>query len=255
MAIVKPKIKAKRYAWKPDVPDQRDLIFKVPKKLALPTRVDLRPFMSAVEDQGDLGSCTGNAIAGAIEFLMNKTLPKSSYADVSRLFIYYQERVLENTVNEDSGAFIRDGVKACAKWGACSEIVWPYDISKFAKKPSTKAYQDALKRKITKYQRVTSLEALKTSLANGYPVVFGFSVYESFESYAVANTGIVNMPSKRESLLGGHAVLCVGYDDASKRIIVRNSWGTEWGMAGYFTLPYDYITNSNLSDDFWSIQK
>jgi C1A family cysteine protease len=109
---------------------------------------------------------------------------------------------------------------------------------------------------ITQYQRVDnrSVEAIKTPLAEGHPVVFGFSVYDSFESDQVAKDGVVPMPQKGEELLGGHAVLAVGYDDGSKMFIVRNSWGPKWGREGYCMMPYEYLTNTDLADDFWVIQ-
>jgi C1A family cysteine protease len=101
---------------------------------------------------------------------------------------------------------------------------------------------------------LNTLPQLKGCLASGSPVVFGFSVYESFESAAVAKTGTMPMPKPSEKQLGGHAVLAVGYDDAQERVIIRNSWGTGWGKKGCFTMPYAYITDDNLCDDFWTIR-
>ena len=157
----------------------------------------------------------------------------------------------------DNGAQIRNGVKSVNQQGVCAETLWSYDdgLVKFKKKPFVKCYKEALKHKVLNYQRVDrSLDQMKGCLAEGFPFVFGFTVYESFESDAVAKTGVVNLPAQSESKVGGHAVLCVGYDDASKRFIVRNSWDTNWGQQGYFTMPYDYLTNQNLSDDFWTIR-
>ncbi len=243
------------YGWTPDLPDHRDYMFTAVRRVVakLPTSVDLRPSCPPVEDQGALGSCTGNAIAGALEFLELKD--KLPLVDLSRLFIYYNERVMEHTVNSDSGAQIRDGIKSVAKQGVCSEAKWPYDIKKFAAKPTPACYKEALKHCISQYQRLSTLDDMRSTLASGYPFVFGFTVYESFESQDVAKTGVVPMPQKSERMLGGHAVVGVGYDDAQKRFIVRNSWGTDWGMQGYFTIPYDYLSNPHLASDFWVVQR
>lgn len=243
------------YGWTPDLPDHRDYLFTAVRRevAKLPSSVDLRPSCPPVEDQGALGSCTGNAIAGALEFLELKD--KLPLVDLSRLFIYYNERVMEHTVKSDSGAQIRDGIKSVAKQGVCSEAKWPYNIKKFTVKPTPACYREARKHCISQYQRLSTLDDMRATLADGYPFVFGFTVYESFESQAVAKTGVVQMPLKSERILGGHAVVGVGYDDAQKRFIVRNSWGMDWGMQGYFTIPYDYLSNPHLASDFWVVQR
>jgi C1A family cysteine protease len=244
------------YGWIPDLPDQRDHMYAAPleKVGVLPTRVDLRSRCPAVFDQGNLGSCTANAIAAALEF----DQMKQSEADVftpSRLFIYYSERVMEHSVGEDSGAMIRDGIKSVAKLGAPHEALWPYVISKFAMKPAAAAYKDATKHQALLYQRlIQDANQCRGCLADGYPFIFGFSVYESFESAAVARTGRVPMPEPGEKQLGGHAVLCVGYDDPAGMFIVRNSWGSSWGMKGYFTMPMDYLLDSRLAEDLWTVR-
>lgn len=243
------------YGWVPDLPDQRDILYTAVRVVpaVLPPAVDLRAVCSPVEDQGNLGSCTGNALAGALEFLEKKD--KVRFVDLSRIFIYYNERVIEHTVKSDSGAMIRDGIKTLKKQGVCSEKKWPYVISKFAVKPSPACYKEAVEHQIISYQRILTLDQMRDCLAEGFPFVFGFTVYESFESQQVAKTGIVQMPHSDERVVGGHAVLAVGYNDAEKRFIVRNSWGTDWGMRGYFTMPYAYLSDRNLSDDFWVIRR
>jgi len=242
------------YGYIPDLPDHRDFMFSavyraIPK---LPVSVDLRATCSPVEDQKALGSCTANALVGALEFLEKKDgVP---FTDLSRLFVYYNERVIEHTVTSDAGAMLRDGIKTLAKQGVCSEKKWPYTISKFKSKPTKTCYTEAATHVITSYQRIQTFDDMRSCLAAGYPFIFGFTVYDSFESTQVAKTGIVPMPAPGESVLGGHAVVAVGYNDSSKRFLVRNSWGTSWGQKGYFTMPYDYLTNPQLASDMWTIR-
>jgi len=135
----------------------------------------------------------------------------------------------------------------------CPESSWPYDISRFTRKPTAACYKEGLKRRITSYLRLQTLPEMLNCLADGFPFVFGFTVYESFETLKVARTGIAPMPKKSERALGGHAVMAVGYDQKQKRFIVRNSWGPEWGQAGYFTIPYAYLESS--ASDFWTIRQ
>ena len=253
--------KVARYGWLPDLSDQRDHMYAAPPPVlsALPPSIDLTSKCPPVYDQGQIGSCTANAIAGAIEF----DRLKQGLQDFvpSRLFIYYNERAMEGTVNSDSGAMIRDGIKSVATLGDCAEKLWPYDGSPFppnpklTQKPSQPCYAQALKYKAVQYQRMTQiLNQLKGCLASGYPFVFGFTVYQSFESNTVAQTGHASMPSPSEGVVGGHAVMAVGYDDAHQWFIVRNSWGNGWGMKGYFTLQYAYLTDHHLANDFWTFR-
>jgi len=249
-------LKIKRYGWIPDLPDQRDHLYAAPLETLriLPPSVDLRSQCPAVYDQGQLGSCTANAIAGAIQFDQLKQQLAQIFTP-SRLFIYYNERVIEGTVASDSGAQIRDGIKSVSSQGVCPEDLWPYVIANFAEQPPANCYQVAAQHTAVLYSRlVQNLTLMKGCLATGYPFVFGFTVYESFESQEVAQTGVAPMPAPGEQVLGGHAVMAVGYDDSQQRFIVRNSWGTGWGMSGYFTLPYTYLSERSLSSDFWTIR-
>ena len=244
------------YGWNRDLPDGRDFMYAAPIEVikALPKTVDMRPQCPDVYDQGQLGSCTANAIGGALEFDQMKQKEPNPFTP-SRLFIYYNERAIEGTVGSDSGAQIRDGVKSVNQLGAPPETDWPYVIAKFTNKPPKKAYTDALHNQAILYQRLTpTLSQLKGCLASGYPFVFGFTVYESFESAAVAKSGKVPMPRAGEQQLGGHAVLAVGYQESNQTFIVRNSWGTGWGMKGYFTMPYPYLLQPTLASDFWTIR-
>ena len=244
----------RKYGWMPDLPDQRDRKYAAPAPLTkLPPKVDLHAICPPVYNQGDLGSCTANALAAGVDFERRKqNLP---FLSPSRLFIYYNERVIENSVSSDNGATLRDGMKTIAAQGVCAEPLWPYDPAKFADQPNPACYTVARQHRCLSYSSVAqNLAQMKGCLASGYPFLFGFTVYESFESDEVAKTGKVPMPGADEDVLGGHAVLAVGYSDASQRFLVRNSWGPAWGINGYFTIPYIYLTNPDLADDFWTIR-
>jgi len=209
--------------------------------------------MPPIVDQGNLGSCTANAIAGAVDY--ERAIQREPLLPSSRLFIYYNERVIEGDVAEDAGAFIRDGIKAVARQGVCPEGEWPYIENQFAVKPSAQCYTDALAYRATAYARITQNELhTKHCLAILLrPFIFGFTVYESFESDEVANTGIVPMPLLSEHIVGGHAVCAVGYDDTKRMFKCRNSWGTSWGLSGYFWMPYEYVLSNTFTDDLWVI--
>ncbi len=250
-------MRVKGFGWVRDTPDQRDLRFSAPAGVvsALPAKVDLRGCFPPCYNQGELGSCTANAIAGALQFLEAKE-GEAAPVMPSRLFVYYNERALEGSVESDSGAQIRDGIKTVAKDGFCSEAAWPYDISRFAERPPSTCYQQARKERVSQYLRLSQdVSQLLGCLASGYAFVFGFSVYESFESGRVRDTGVAPLPAPEEVLVGGHAVVAVGYSQADRRFLVRNSWGTGWGMDGYFTLPYDYLVSPGLAADFWTIRQ
>ena len=240
----------RKYSWKKQPLDTRDFKYVPNIGRKLPSRVDLRGICPPIYDQGQLGSCTSNAIGGLIQFI---SMREGNSFMPSRLFIYYNERLLEDTVSDDAGAYLRDGMKVIHNQGAALESLWPYDITQFAVTPPTIAYTNGLTHLVTSYHAVAQ-DALhiQTCLAASNPIVFGFTVYASFESKTVANTGVVPMPRRNEQILGGHAVLLVGYDVTTQRYIARNSWGTSWGVEGYFYMPFAYVHNTNLSSDFWT---
>lgn len=240
--------------WITDRPDQRDRPYLAALKLGnLPPSVDLRTSCPPVYDQGQLGSCTGQAIAAALEF--DQIKQGEPYTPLSRLFIYYCERARENTVNSDAGAMIRDGIWSVAHLGAPPETEWPYDITQFTARPPEQCYTDATAHKALSYMRLgRAITIMKSCLASGYPFVLGISVYQSFESDTVAASGRVPMPGLGEAQLGGHCMLAVGYQDDEQVFIVRNSWSTSWGDAGYCYIPYNYLLSPGLSSDFWTIR-
>jgi C1A family cysteine protease len=246
--------------WIPDVPDQRDYIFK-PLRVVAPTelskQVDLRDHLPPVYDQGNLGSCTGQALAAAFDFGRKKQ--GEPFMSPSRLFIYWNERDSIGTVDSDSGAMLRDGIKVLAKLGTPREAVWPHDISQFTVKPDERAYIEAEKNQALVYQRIMRPPEDRTHdmllcLGDGFPFVTGFTLYQSFESDEVRRTGIVPMPAMDESMLGGHAVVVVGYDLDKQHFICRNSWGEAWGDKGDFYLPFAYLAHGGLSSDQWTIR-
>jgi len=216
----------------------------------LPDKVDLRNFCSPVVDQGQQGSCTANAIvSGLREYLEIKG--GAMLVPLSRAFLYYEEREKEGTVDQDAGAAPVDGMETLKTIGVCTDAEMPYSDTDFTTAPTSQDIIDAAKYKIAEYHAVPSMALMKAALAEGNPIVLGIMVYESFEGEAVKETGIVPMPDiATEQLLGGHAVLAVGYDDEKEWVIVRNSWGQGWGDKGYCYIPYGYFT-PDLVSDYW----
>ena len=242
-----------RYGWVKDVPDHRDLRMRYAAPVEVPERVDLRAACPPVVNQSWAGSCVGNAVASALLFAGMRQ--DDAPVELSRLFIYYNARAIAGTVNEDAGCQIRDAIKSVAQQGACLELAWPYDLTQLFVKPSAVAYYDAQQRQAIAYRAVPQqLNALQACLASGYPIVFGFMVFKSFESAEVIATGRLDLPGPHETPIGGHAVKLVGYSVPEQRFIVRNSYGESFGDKGYFTMPFDYVCNPNLADDFWVIQ-
>lgn len=264
--------------WHRDLPDMRDhttetdTVSKVLAKSALfrKTRrtlaksVDLREFCSPIEDQGRLGSCTAQAGVGMLEYFERRAFGK--HLDASRLFLYKVTRKLLGLAGDD-GAYLRDTMKAMVLFGVPPERYWPYDEPNFNDEPSAFCYSFAQNFKTVDYYRLdppntptsTVLENIKTNLAANLPAMFGFSVYSSIPPSGDGK-GEIPYPSSGDSLEGGHAVLAVGYDDNKKigskkgALLIRNSWGTEWGDRGYGWLPYAYVENG-LADDFWTMVK
>jgi C1A family cysteine protease len=259
----------KNLGWVRDLPDPRDHMFSAALQTLqqLPPSVDLRPQCPPVYDQGRIGSCTANAIAGAVQF---DRLKKGETPDFvpSRLFIYYNERAMEGHVGYDSGAQIRDGIKSISKLGVCPETAWPYDDTpaesdggpfpagaKEATKPPATCYQDAVKYTAVQYQRLTqTLAQLKGALASGYPFCLGITVFTSFWKAPGEQATVTPLPTASDKAVGGHAVLAVGYDDGKGQFIVRNSWGPAQADKGYFYLPYEYALDPQLASDFWVVQ-
>ena len=220
---------------------------QIPRKAKLPEAVDLStsPKMPPVFNQGNLGSCTAQAFTAVYHFLKPGFLG-------SRLFLYYNERMLENDIPNDSGATLYSGVACLKKYGICLESLYPYIIADFTKPPSAAIYKAALPNRLVKAQNLpNSIASMQNALASGFPFVVGLAIYTEFESAIVSKTGVVPMPKASSSFLGGHAVVVVGYDNKTRRFKVRNSWGVGWGVKGYFFLPYQYLQKTNLSSDLW----
>ncbi|MGD1054983.1 MAG: C1 family peptidase [Nitrososphaerales archaeon] len=242
------------FGWKLDPPDYRDYHYLPPvSPEKLPKVVDLRPSCPPVYDQKGLNSCTANAVAAAVEFDLTKE-KKERVIFPSRLFLYYNSRALTGKEQSNEGVYIRDAIKSVARQGDCPEALWPYIEHKFAVRPPKKCYRRALKYRAVQYYRVhRNLYDLCACLASGYPFIFGFLAHERFRD-VVKHTGILEVPAPGEKLIGKHAVLAVGYEDPRQRLIVRNSWGPRFGLKGYFTMPYEYPLDEDLTADFWTIR-
>ena len=251
------------YNYKKDPVDTRDfkfhLKFNTVDTKILPNSVDLRRgnLLPPAFDQLSLGSCASNATSNALRFLLKRDKKREFIP--SRLFIYYFSRLLQNTINEDSGCSIRECMKAIATYGCCSENLWPYKINDFTKIPPEQCKKAGLTHtKNFKYMSVNqNLKSIKNALAQGFPIIFGISIYESFDTENVLKSGKVPLPNiSVENSLGGHAILLVAYDDVTRIFTFLNSWGVGTldnpiGDKGFFTIPYDYVLNPNLASDFW----
>jgi C1A family cysteine protease len=239
--------------YRRDARDPRDHLF-APARRALPGKVDLRRHCAPVMDQGELGSCTANAITGALRFLL-LSQGKPDVA-LSRLQLYYDERTIEGTVASDAGAEIRNGIRSAAKRGVGREAIWPYKISKFKVTPPDKCYQDAVAFNALKYERVAvDVEHVKAALASGVPVVIGLTLFKSFDGAAVERTGIVPMPGgKSDKPDGAHCMIAVGYGQHAGTFTVRNSWDSDWGDDGDCYMPESYVGSAKFGGDYWLIR-
>ena len=278
------QVEAHGLGWLPDYPDFRDYTaehktvqpllkqMKVGKavKASLPASVDLRAWCPPIEDQGSLGSCTANAGVGMMEYFERRAFGK--HIDASRLFLYKVTRNLLHWTG-DTGAFLRSTMGALVLFGVPPEEYWPYKIADFDKEPTAFCYAFGQAYHAIDYYRldppgtvITDLLArIKTNLAAGLPAMFGFTVYSSYTQ--AGTTGKIPFPTPKEKIVGGHAIVAVGYDDKMKikntnqgatettgAFLIRNSWGTGWGAAGYGWLPYQYVL-SGLAEDWWSLIK
>ncbi len=233
--------------------DEQDYKF-VPKVAIgdLPLKTNLSGYIPQIYDQLTIGSCTGNATAYALT--IRRAIEKLPYINPSRLWLYLKARELADSIATDSGATIRDVIKATSKFGYPTEKQWPYNIAQFTAQPPAKVAQAAIKNIVKRYEAVgQDPVSIKACLAEGYPVVLGILVFESFMSVKTAATGIVPMPKRGEANNGGHALVIVGHDSMAKQYLLVNSWGDQWGDKGYARIPEDYIHNPKLTADLWRI--
>ncbi|MBV8638497.1 MAG: C1 family peptidase [Candidatus Eremiobacteraeota bacterium] len=235
---------------KRDEPDERD--FQFTPRTVPPAAADLRQYCDGAYNQLPLKSCSANAISAALTLLGHKA--GTPILPPSRLFLYYNSRVLEGDTAADDGVTLRNAIKAAAKPGVCPESLWPYDPAQFATAPPQTAYNGISTRALSYYRINRDLHALKSCIAEGFPFVFGINAYEQ-SFFAAAHNGQLEMPAANDTLMGGHACLAVGYDDGAQRFTVLNSLGATWGAQGYFTIPYAYLLDDKLAYDFWTIRE
>lgn len=239
-----------------------------PAKAKLPASVNLKRWCSPVEDQEELGSCTAQAGVGLVEYFERKAFGR--HTDASRLFLYKATRNLLH-LEGDTGAYLRSTMEAMIVFGVPPEEYWPYDIDRFDDEPGAFCYSFAQNFQTLQYVRLdpqgiekpSLLQQIKTNLAAKIPAMFGFTVYDSIYD---ADDGKIPFPGPKEKVLGGHAIMAVGYDDKMKienpgskksttgALLIRNSWGKGWGEKGYGWLPYEYVLQG-LAVDWWTILK
>jgi C1A family cysteine protease len=262
--------------WHRDLPDFRDHTAKADEVAQIlaksrrlraavkstPASVDLRQWCSPIENQGSLGSCTANAGVGLLEYFERRAFGK--HLDGSRLFLYKATRNLLGWTG-DQGAYLRSTMKAMVLFGVPPESYWAYKVTKFDEEPAAFCYAFAQSYKALKYYRLDPpatpksqlLASIKANLAAGLPSMFGFTVYSSIPPLGDGK-GEIPFPQQGDTVAGGHAIVAVGYNDAKVigktkgALLIRNSWGTNWGVQGYGWLPYAYV-ESGLAVDFWSL--
>lgn len=262
MAATKTDLVVEGLGWKPELPDVRDYSYRhkfMPQRFAaeeLPPVVDLRPNMSPVRNQGNIGSCVGFSVCAAVEYL--RRTDEDIYSTIySPLFMYYQARIEEGPEwrTVDAGAYIRLGIKALTKAGASPESNWPYDETKFARTPNKTAYKAAERWKLGSYYRCEGTDAILHALASGKCVVGGFTCYASMFTPEVDRTGRIPVPGRTSGdyVVGGHAICYCGYDRPRGEALFKNSWGSGWGDEGYGRMPLQMVGNPTYSDDFWCL--
>lgn len=244
------------YNLKQDKPDSRDKILKYVgfKNIKLPSSIDTRPDNPPIQNQQDIGSCAANSGAGEMSYMVYKATGK--FVDFSRMALYNLARMNDGNFQEDAGTYLRTIIKILAKYGIPPESAFQYTKDNLFIEPSQEVLALAEKYQALSYYRILNGNVLlvKQALASGYDVIFGATLYESFESEATAKTGIIAMPDeKQETIVGGHATRIVGYDDSKQWFIDANSWGTEWGDKGYCYMPYDFFRK--YASDVWAITK
>jgi hypothetical protein len=270
---VSPLAKGRKLNWHRSLSDHHVKKFahlellKTP--LFYPASLDLGPKCSPVWDQGQTGSCSGFSSKSGVEFLELNELAQNvplghaplewalnKFVPVSAFFIYWNERAIEGDTGTDAGATtLQDACTSLQNKGICAEATWPSVPNNLLVCPTTAAYGEAYHHKLPNFYSVDqTLSEMKRCLSNGFPFLFGIAVYDSFMSEQAAMTGIIPMPGQNESLQGGHALLCVGYDDATQRFKFKNSWSTQWGAQGYGFLPYNYMLSQSLADDFYTMR-
>jgi len=232
------------------LPDRRDRIY--PYALGAPVASDLRADAPYIWDQGQLGSCVPHGVLRAANH--SERVQGLTVVSGSALFVYFNGRVLEGTVDYDSGLYVRDGIKALNSWGVADRWAWPYDVSRFTEAPPQHAYDQGSGEKIVDYARITmGTPGIHDALAHRQAVVFGFSVHPSF--FDTPSDGIMPHPQPDEPVAGGHCTAIVGYRPQDDRFIVANSWGTGWGDEGYFYMSVSDFLADSFSDDIWVVRR